>query len=82
MSLYACAGAIIEPQGGILWLSKRIALNEPRYNCWTTIMKKRNKGFLVSEVQLRHCLWREDDVNLIRKDVTNKLWEKLLQRVV
>jgi hypothetical protein len=40
-------------------------------------MAKSSKEVLISEVQSSHSLWREDDVNFRRKDVTNKLWDEV-----
>lgn len=34
-----------------------------------------NKDVSICEVQSRHPLWRDNDVNFRRKDVTSKLWE-------
>jgi hypothetical protein len=39
-------------------------------------MAQATKKVLISEVYLSHSVWREDDVNFRRKDITNKLWEE------
>jgi hypothetical protein len=57
--LYACAG-VTQPQGGMLQLSKRVAVSEPRHYCGTTIMAKSNEEVLIYEVQSRRPLWRDD----------------------
>jgi hypothetical protein len=40
-------------------------------------MTKGNTEVLISDVYTGRSVWREDDVNFRRKDVTNKLWEEV-----
>jgi hypothetical protein len=39
-------------------------------------MAKASQEVLISEIYSRHSVWREDNVNYRRYDVTNKLWEE------
>ena len=40
-------------------------------------MAKFSKEVLISEVQTRPPLWKEDDVYFRRRDLTDKLWEEV-----